>query len=93
MEREDHVSLRKVETTCKKHKNEDPLPFLRKPSTIRPSKYGSEVDIQPTGKRPTPSGLMDMIFQQEAQDEMDLTIAFFSISTSLIQCCIVTSFY
>ena len=70
MEREDHVGLGKVEATSKKQKNEDSLPFLRKLSSTKPppSRYGSEVDIQPTRKRPTPSGPMVRIFQQEAQD-------------------------
>ena len=66
MEREDHAGLGKVEERSKKKINEDPLPFLRKPSSTRPppSIYGSEVDIQPTRNRQTPSGLMGRIFQQ-----------------------------
>ena len=73
MDREDHVGQGKMAKTSKKEKNEDPLPLLRKPS----SKYGSEVDMHPTRKRPTPSGPMDRIFQQEAREEVDLTIALF----------------
>jgi hypothetical protein len=50
------------QATSRKHKNEDPLPFLRKPS----SRFGSGTAIQPTRKRPAPSGgPMDKIFQQE----------------------------
>ena len=79
MEREDHVGLGKVEATSNTQKNEDPLPFLRKLSKTRPplSGYGSEVNTHPTRKRSTPSGPMDRIFQQEAREEVDLTIAFF----------------
>jgi hypothetical protein len=62
MEKEDSVGLGKVATKSKKNKNEDPLPFLRKPS----SRFGSGTAIQPARKRPTPSGgPMDKIFEQE----------------------------
>jgi hypothetical protein len=61
MERENKVGLGKVAVASRKHKNEDPLPFLRKLS----SRFGSGTVIQPARKRPTPSGgPMDKIFQQ-----------------------------
>ena len=74
MGKEDQEGLGNVATTSKK-KNEDPLPFLRKPSTIRPPFPPSRDDPHLAKKRP--SGPMDKIFQQEAQEEVDLTIAFF----------------
>ena len=70
MEKEDHVGQGKVAATSKTQQNEDPLSFVRKPSstTPPPSQYGSEVDTYPTRKtkRPTTSGPTDRIFQQEA---------------------------
>ena len=72
MERDDAIGLGKVATTSGKQKNEDSFPFSKKPSST--SRYGSWVEVQPTRKRPTPSGPMDKIFQQERRDEMDLTI-------------------
>ena len=81
MEKEDHVGKGKVAATSKTQQNEDPLSCLRKPSSTRPPPrwYGSEVDAYPTWKtkRPTTSVPMDMIFQQEEREEVDLTIAFF----------------
>ena len=79
IEREDHVGLGKAAAKNKIEKNEDPLPFLKKPSSTRPplNRYGSEVDTHPTRKNLTTSGPMDSIFQQEVQEEVDLTIAFF----------------
>ena len=81
MEKEDHVGQGKVAATRKTQHNEDSLSFLRKLSSYRPppSQYESEVDTYLTRKtkRPTTSGPMDKIFQQEAQEEMNLTIAFF----------------
>ena len=64
LEREDNVGMGKVAAASKRQKNEDPLPFLRKPSSTRPSKYASEVDIRPmaTRKRPNLGGPMDKIF-------------------------------
>ena len=67
MEKEDHVGQGKVAATSKTQQNEDPLSFLRKPSSTRPppSKYGSEVVAYPTRKikRPTTSSPTDRIFQ------------------------------
>ena len=74
MGKEDREGLGNVAATSKK-KDEDPLPFLRKPSTIRPPFPPSKGDTHLPKKRP--SGPMDKIFQQEAQEEVDLTIAFF----------------
>jgi len=64
-----------VATTSEKTKNEDPLPFLRKPS----SKYPFGGGTATTRKRPA-MGPMDKIFQQERRDELDLTIGFFFLS-------------
>jgi hypothetical protein len=74
MEREDTVGLGNVAATSGKQKNEDPLPFLRTPS----SRFASGFDM-PTPKKRAAStrGPMDKIFQQEKRDEVDLTIAFF----------------
>jgi len=78
MEREDNIGLGKVATASRKDKKEDSLPFLRKPS----SKFGSGIAIQPTRKRPTPSGgSIDKIFQQEKR-RLILPLGNFSISTS-----------
>ena len=67
MEREDHVGFGKVVAASKTQKNEDPLSFLRKPSSTKPppSRYGSEVDTYPTinKNRPITSVPIDMIFQ------------------------------
>jgi hypothetical protein len=74
MEIEDKVGLGNVAAKSNKQKNEDPLPFLRTPS----SRFGSGFDM-PTPKKRAAStlGPMDKIFQQEKRDEVDLTIAFF----------------
>ena len=72
--KEDQQGLWNVAATSKKN-DEDPFPFLRKPSTIQPPFPPSESDTHPAKKRP--SGPMDKIFQQEAREEVDLTIAFF----------------
>ena len=80
LEREDEVGLGRVEAASKKQKNDDPIPFLRKPSTAMPSKaskYGSGVATEATKKRGYLTGPMDKIFKQEAREEMDLTIAFY----------------
>ena len=78
MGKEDQEGLGNVAATSKK-KDEGPLPFLRKPSTIRPPFPPSRGHTHPAKKRPSSSGLgpMDKIFQQEAREEVDLTIAFF----------------
>ena len=76
MGKEDQEGLDKVATTSKK-KNEDHLPFVRKPSSIQPPFPPSKGDTYPARKRPSSSGPMDKIFQQEARQEVDLTIAFF----------------
>ena len=79
MEREDHVGLGKVAEASKK-KEYDPLPFLRKSSSTKtplpPSIHGRG-DTYQTRKRQSTGGPMDRIFQQEAREEVDLTIAFF----------------
>jgi hypothetical protein len=72
LEREAHAGEGIVKTTSRRPKNEDPLPFLRKRSSIYPFGGGSVV----TKKRPAMS-LMDKIIQQEKRDELDLTIGFF----------------
>ena len=74
--KEDQEGLGNV-AAARKKKDEDPLPFLRKPSTIRPPFPPSRGDTHPTKKRPSSIGPMDKIFQQEAREEVDLTIAFF----------------
>jgi hypothetical protein len=62
METKDNIGLGKVEAATRKHKNEDPLPLLRKPS----SRFVSGTAIHPARKRPAPSGgTMDKIFQQD----------------------------
>jgi hypothetical protein len=67
-----------VATTSRKTKNEDPLPFLRKPSSKHPFGGGSA-----TTRKRSAMGPMDKAFQQERRNELDLTIVFFfSISTS-----------
>ena len=76
MGKEDQEGLGKVATASKK-KDEDPLPFLRKPSSIRPPFQPSRGHTYPTRNRPSSSGPMDKIFQQEAREEVNLTIAFF----------------
>jgi hypothetical protein len=72
LEREANVGKGIVATTSRKTKNEDPLPFLMKPSSKHPFGGGSAT----TRKRPA-MGPMDKIFQQERRDELDLTIGFF----------------
>ena len=64
MGKEDQEGLGNVAAASKK-KNED-LPFLRKPSSIRPPFPPSRGDAHPAKKRPSSSGPMDKIFQQEA---------------------------
>ena len=73
MGKEDQEGAGNVAAASKK-KDEDPLSFLRKPSTIWPP-FPPGGDPHLAKKRP--SGPMDKIFQQEAQEEVDLTIAFF----------------
>ena len=79
MEREDHVGLGKVAAASQK-KEDDPLPFFRKSSSTKtpfpPSIHGRG-DTYQTRKRQSVGGPMDRIFQQEAREEVDLTIAFF----------------
>jgi hypothetical protein len=43
MEKEDGVGLRKVAASCKKTKNENPLPFLRNSSSK--FQFGSGVEV------------------------------------------------
>ena len=69
LEREAHVG----EATSRRPKNEDPLPFLRKPSSKHPFGGGSA-----TTRKRHAMGPMDKIFQQERRDELYLTIEFFS---------------
>lgn len=74
LEKEDIVGLGNVAVVSSKQNNAYPLPFLRTPS----SRFGSGVDIQPPKKRVASTcGLMERIYQQEKQDEIDLTIALF----------------
>jgi len=62
MEREDTVGLGNVAAMSSKQKNEDPLPFLRTPS----SRFGSVFDMPAPKKRAASTrGPMDKIFQQE----------------------------
>jgi hypothetical protein len=62
MEIEDKVGLGNVAAKSNKQKNEDPLPFLRTPS----SRFGSGFDMPTPKKRAASSlGPMDKIFQQE----------------------------
>ena len=56
----------------RKTKNEDHLPFLRKPSSKHPFGGGSAT----TRKKPA-MGSIDKIFQLDMRDELDLTIGFF----------------
>jgi hypothetical protein len=72
LEREANDGEGIVAATSRKTKNEDPLLFLRKPSSKHPFGGGSAA----TRKRPA-MGPMDKIFQQERRDELDLTIGFF----------------
>ena len=61
-------------TSEKSQKHDDPLPFLRNPS----SKFGSAAEIQPQRRRAAPTyGPMDKIYQQEKRDEVDLLVALF----------------
>ncbi|KAH9294427.1 hypothetical protein KI387_040363, partial [Taxus chinensis] len=74
MSREDAIGLGTVAAASRTHKDEDPLPFLRKPS----NRSGSGTAFQPTKKRAAPSGgPMDKIFQQKQREKFDLTIGFF----------------
>ena len=74
MEREDAIGLGNVAAASSKQKNEDPLPFLRTPS----SRFGSGLAMPSPKKRAASTrGPMDKIYQQEKRDEVDLTIAFF----------------
>jgi hypothetical protein len=72
LEREANVGEGIVAATSRKTKNEDPLPFLRKPSSKHPFGGGSA-----TRRKRHAMGPMDKIFQQERRDELDLTIGFF----------------
>ena len=66
MGKEDQEGLNNVASTSKKN-DEDPLPFLRKPSSIRLHFHLAEViHIQ-----------QERGFQQEGRQEVDLTIALF----------------
>jgi hypothetical protein len=68
LEREAHVG----EATSRRPKNEDPLPFLRKPPSNYPFGGGSA-----TTKKRLAMGPMDKIFQQEKRDGLDFNIGFF----------------
>ena len=74
LEREANVGEGIVAATSRKTKNEDPLPFLRKPSSKYPFGGGTA-----TRKRPA-MGPMDKIFQEEKRDALNLTIVFFFLS-------------
>ena len=92
MGKEDQEGLGNVAATSKK-KDEDPLPFLRKPSSIRPPFPPSRGDTYPTRKRPSSSGPMDKIFQQEARRDEPHHCIIFLPQLHLIQCCTVTIVY
>lgn len=72
--------MAKVVVTSKKNKNEDPLPFLRKSNNKFP--FESFGGGQATKRKVMALDPMDKIFQKEKREELDLTIAFFSIKTS-----------
>ena len=73
MEREDKIGLGKVTTASRKQKEDDPLPFLREPTST--SRFGSGTTSQPLRKRLGPSGSpMDKIFRQGKREENNLTI-------------------
>jgi hypothetical protein len=76
MEKEHSVGLGKVAVASRKSKSDNPLPLLRKSSSGFQVESGSA--IRPTRKRVDASGdLMDKIFQQEKQYEINLIIGFF----------------
>ena len=64
----------------KQNKNDDPLSFLRKSSNKFP--FESFSGGQAAKRKATALGPVDKIFQKEKREELDLTIAFFSIRTS-----------
>jgi hypothetical protein len=72
LEREANVGKGIVAATSRKTENEDPLPFLRNPSSKHPIGGGSA-----TTRKRHAMGPMDKIFQQERRDELDPTIGFF----------------
>jgi hypothetical protein len=72
LEREANVGEGIVAAASRKTKNEDPLPFLRNPSSKHLIGGGSA-----TTRKRHAMGPMDKIFQQERRDELDLTIGFF----------------
>ena len=61
MGKEDQEGLGNVAVASKK-KDEDPFPFLRKPSTIRPPFPPSRGDTHLARKKPSSSGPIDKIF-------------------------------
>ena len=80
LEREAHVGEGIMATTSRRTKNEDPLPFLRKSSSNFQFGSGSRSGSATQQARRRAAGPMDKIFQQEKQDEVDLTIGFFFLS-------------
>lgn len=83
MSRVDSIGMGNMAAASRAHKDDEPLPFLKKPSSGGGSKV--EFDSRPataTSKRHTPSGNpMDKIFQQELQKE---TMGSFSMSNSFL---------
>jgi hypothetical protein len=77
MAKEDVVGLGKVAATSKKFQNDDPLPFLKKPSSNFKFGSGSETQVTEQARKRGATGPMDKIFQQEKREEVDLTIDFF----------------
>jgi hypothetical protein len=77
MSKKDAVGLGKVATTSKKIQNDDPLPFLKKPSNN--FKFGSRSATQVTqqARKRGAASPIDKIFQREKREEVDLTIGFF----------------
>ena len=96
MGKEDQEGLGNVAVASKKN-DEDPLPVLRKPSTIWPLFPPSRGDTHPTRKRPSSSGPMDKIFYlnftRGARTSGPHHFILFLPQLHLIQCCIVTIVY
>ena len=77
MAKNDVIGLGKVATTSKKIQNDDPLPFLKKPSSNFKFGSGSATQVTQQARKRGAAGTMDKIFQQEKREEVDLTIGFF----------------
>jgi hypothetical protein len=82
MENEDSVGLGKVAATCKKNKNEDPLPFLRNSSSKFQFGSGSgTVGVQLNKQEKGQLVQWTRYFSKRSEMRLILPI-FFSISTS-----------